>query len=75
MYFSPALIAVAASFVTLGLAVDPLSFNSWPTEPLQAGKPITLTWSGGDPYTVRSHSPAASLIKAKIIPARDDYAP
>ncbi|CAG7958734.1 unnamed protein product [Penicillium salamii] len=48
MYFSPAFIAAAASLITLGLA-DPLSFNSWPKEPLQAGKPITLTWSGADP--------------------------
>ncbi|KAJ5328773.1 hypothetical protein N7452_009163 [Penicillium brevicompactum] len=49
MYFSPALIAATASLLTLGLAADPLSFNSWPKEPLQPGKPITLTWSGGDP--------------------------
>ncbi|CAG8116706.1 unnamed protein product [Penicillium salamii] len=48
MYFSPAFIAVSASLITLGLA-DPLSFNSWPKEPLQPGKPITLTWSGADP--------------------------
>ncbi|CAG8370557.1 unnamed protein product [Penicillium salamii] len=48
MYFSPAFIAAAASLITLGLA-DPLSFNSWPKEPLQPGKPITLTWSGADP--------------------------
>lgn len=52
MYFSPALIAATASFLTLGLAVDPLSFTSWPKEPLEAGKPITLTWAGGDPSQV-----------------------
>ncbi|KAJ5371808.1 hypothetical protein N7517_003814 [Penicillium concentricum] len=48
MYFSKSVIAVMASLVTLGLAADPLSFTSWPKEPLEAGKPVTLTWIGAD---------------------------
>lgn len=54
MYFSSGVIAVMASLMTLGLAADPLSFTSWPKEPLEAGKPITLTWTGADPNQVRS---------------------
>ncbi|CDM33037.1 hypothetical protein DTO013E5_5763 [Penicillium roqueforti] len=55
MYFSKGVIAVTASFVSLGLAADPLSFTSWPKEPLQPGKPVTLTWTGatpGQPVTI-----------------------
>ncbi|KAJ5153803.1 uncharacterized protein N7500_009242 [Penicillium coprophilum] len=48
MYFSKSVIAAMASLVALGLAADPLSFTSWPKEPLQAGKPVTLTWIGAD---------------------------
>lgn len=54
MYFSPSVIAVVASLMTLGLAADPLSFTSWPKEPLEAGKPVTLTWTGADPDQVIS---------------------
>ncbi|KAJ5781143.1 hypothetical protein N7457_006303 [Penicillium paradoxum] len=46
MYFSYKTIAVMASLMTLGLAADPLSFTSWPKDPLEAGKPVTLTWTG-----------------------------
>ncbi|CAI7590528.1 unnamed protein product [Penicillium glandicola] len=49
MYFSKAVIAVTASLVTLGLAADPLAFTSWPKEPLEAGKAVTLTWTGAAP--------------------------
>ncbi|KAK4869170.1 hypothetical protein LT330_006170 [Penicillium expansum] len=49
MHFSNSVIAVTASLVSLGLAADPLSFTSWPKDPLQPGKPITLTWIGADP--------------------------
>jgi hypothetical protein len=52
MYFSPSVIAVVASLMTLGLAADPLSFTSWPKEPLEAGKPVTLTWTGANPDQV-----------------------
>ncbi|KAJ5971341.1 Cell wall beta-glucan synthesis [Penicillium vulpinum] len=48
MYFSKS-IALTASFVTLALAGDPLAFTSWPKEPLEAGKPVTLTWIGAAP--------------------------
>ncbi|OQE26520.1 hypothetical protein PENSTE_c005G00033 [Penicillium steckii] len=47
MYFSKVL-AVSASFITLGLAADPLAFTSWPQE-VAAGKPVTLTWAGAVP--------------------------
>lgn len=46
MHFSKSVIAVTASLVSVGLAADPLSFTSWPKEPLEAGKPVTLTWTG-----------------------------
>ncbi|KAJ5593297.1 hypothetical protein N7537_010201 [Penicillium hordei] len=49
MHFSKSVIAVTASIVSVGLAADPLSFTSWPKEPLKAGKPVTLTWTGADP--------------------------
>ncbi|KAF4768884.1 hypothetical protein N7455_008815 [Penicillium solitum] len=49
MHFSQSLIAVTASLVSLGLAADPLSFTSWPKDPLEPGKPVTLTWTGADP--------------------------
>ncbi|KAJ5520884.1 hypothetical protein N7463_001337 [Penicillium fimorum] len=49
MYFSRSVIAIVASLVTLGLAADPLAFTSWPKKPLEAGKPVTLTWIGADP--------------------------
>lgn len=52
MHFSQSLIVVTASLVSLGLAADPLSFTSWPKEPLEAGKPVTLTWTGADPDQV-----------------------
>ncbi|KAJ5210023.1 Cell wall beta-glucan synthesis [Penicillium cf. griseofulvum] len=48
MYFSKSIVAVMASLMTLGLAADRLSFTSWPREPLEAGKPVTLTWIGAD---------------------------
>lgn len=53
MYFSKSVVAVMASLMSLGLAVDPLSFTSWPKEPLEAGKPVTLTWTGATPDHVR----------------------
>ncbi|KAJ5124906.1 uncharacterized protein N7515_008731 [Penicillium bovifimosum] len=49
MHFSQKVIAVMATLMTLGLAADPLSFTSWPKEPLEAGKPVTLTWTGAVP--------------------------
>lgn len=52
MHFSQSLIAVTASLVSLGLAADPLSFTSWPKDPLEPGKPVTLTWTGADPDVV-----------------------
>ncbi|KAJ5817203.1 hypothetical protein N7447_009436 [Penicillium robsamsonii] len=48
MHFSKSVIAIMASLVTLGLASNPLRFTSWPKEPLEAGKPVTLTWIGAD---------------------------
>lgn len=61
MHFSQSLIAVTASLVSLGLAADPLSFTSWPKDPLEAGKPVTLTWTGADPeQVIRISSEAAS---------------
>jgi hypothetical protein len=55
MIFSKSVIVALATFVTLGLA-DPLSFTAWPTEPLEAGKPVTLRWAGGaHPDQVRSN--------------------
>lgn len=57
MHFSNSVIAVTASLVSLGLAADPLSFTSWPKDPLQPGKPITLTWIGADPDLVKRISP------------------
>lgn len=47
MHFSRVL-AVSASFITLGLAADPLAFTSWPKD-VAAGKPVTLTWAGAVP--------------------------
>ncbi|KAJ5731502.1 uncharacterized protein N7483_006010 [Penicillium malachiteum] len=44
MHFTSVL-AVAASLLSLGLAADPLSFTSWPSD-IAAGKPLTLTWTG-----------------------------
>ncbi|KAJ5936625.1 hypothetical protein N7466_003075 [Penicillium verhagenii] len=44
MHFTT-ILAVSASIFTLGLAVDPLSFTSWPAD-IAAGKPVTLTWTG-----------------------------
>jgi hypothetical protein len=61
MHFSQKIIAVMASLMTLGLAADPLSFTSWPKEPLQAGKPVTLTWTGAEPDHVRSFPPTMPL--------------
>ncbi|KAJ9482430.1 hypothetical protein VN97_g10997 [Penicillium thymicola] len=49
MHFSKSVIAVTASLMSVGLAADPLSFTSWPKDPLEAGKPVTLTWTGADP--------------------------
>ncbi|CAG8909867.1 unnamed protein product [Penicillium egyptiacum] len=49
MHFSKSVVAVTASFVSIGLAADPLSFTSWPKEPLEPGKPVTLTWTGATP--------------------------
>ncbi|KAJ6186473.1 hypothetical protein N7519_007774 [Penicillium mononematosum] len=49
MHFSKSVVAVTASLVSLGLAADPLSFTSWPKEPLEPGKPVTLTWTGATP--------------------------
>ncbi|KAJ5237963.1 hypothetical protein N7489_008054 [Penicillium chrysogenum] len=49
MHFSKSVLAVTASLVSLGLAADPLSFTSWPKEPLEPGKPVTLTWTGATP--------------------------
>ncbi|KAJ6159706.1 hypothetical protein N7497_004243 [Penicillium chrysogenum] len=49
MHFSKSVLAVTASLVSLGLAADPLSFTSWPKEPLEPGKPVTLTWTGPTP--------------------------
>ncbi|KAJ5555722.1 hypothetical protein N7535_008155 [Penicillium sp. DV-2018c] len=49
MHFSQKVIAVMATLMTLGLAADPLSFTSWPKDPLEPGKPITLTWTGAAP--------------------------
>ncbi|OQE13340.1 hypothetical protein PENFLA_c050G08183 [Penicillium flavigenum] len=49
MHFSKRVVAVTASLVSLGLAADPLSFTSWPKEPLEPGKPVTLTWTGATP--------------------------
>ncbi|KAJ5222866.1 uncharacterized protein N7469_009106 [Penicillium citrinum] len=47
MHFSKVL-ALSASFMTLGLAADPLAFTSWPQD-VAAGKPVTLTWAGAVP--------------------------
>lgn len=52
MHFSKSVLAVTASLVSLGLAADPLSFTSWPKEPLEPGKPVTLTWTGATPDEV-----------------------
>ncbi|KAK5788398.1 hypothetical protein VI817_009356 [Penicillium citrinum] len=41
-------LAISASFMTLGLAADPLAFTSWPQD-VAAGKPVTLTWAGAVP--------------------------
>ncbi|OQE91135.1 hypothetical protein PENNAL_c0010G03474 [Penicillium nalgiovense] len=49
MHFSKSVVAVTASLVSLCLAADPLSFTSWPKEPLEPGKPVTLTWTGATP--------------------------
>jgi hypothetical protein len=55
MIFTKSVIAAMATLVTLGLA-DELSFTAWPTEPLEAGKPVTLRWTGGaHPDQVRSN--------------------
>ncbi|OQD88875.1 hypothetical protein PENANT_c003G01757 [Penicillium antarcticum] len=60
-----------ATIVTLGLA-DPLSFTAWPTEPLQAGKPVTLRWTGGahpdQPVTITlREGPSGNLRDVKVI--------
>ena len=47
-------LAVSASFITLGLATDPLAFTSWPQD-VAAGKPITLTWAGAVPDQVKKY--------------------
>lgn len=52
MHFSKSVITLTASLVSLGLAADPLIFTSWPHEPLEPGKPVTLTWTGADPGLV-----------------------
>lgn len=44
-------LAVSASLLAVGYAAEPLAFNSWPSD-IQAGKPVTLTWSGADPHQV-----------------------
>ncbi|CAG8126110.1 unnamed protein product [Penicillium nalgiovense] len=49
MHFSKSVVAITASLVSLCLAADPLSFTSWPKEPLEPGKPVTLTWTGATP--------------------------
>lgn len=46
MHFTT-ILAVSASLLTLGYAADSLSFTSWPAE-IAAGKPVTLTWTGGN---------------------------
>lgn len=46
MHFTT-ILAVSASLLTLGYAADPLSFTSWPAD-IAAGKPVTLTWAGGN---------------------------
>lgn len=53
MHFSKVL-AISASFITLGLAADPLAFTSWPQD-VAAGKPVTLTWAGAVPDQVQKH--------------------
>ena len=63
-----------ASLMTLGLAADPLSFTSWPKEPLEPGKPVTLTWTGADPDQVRS-DPDSSASIANLFLACDCHAP
>lgn len=50
MHFTNVL-AVSATLLALGFAAEPLAFNSWPSE-VQAGKPVTLTWSGANPHKV-----------------------
>ncbi|KAJ6026521.1 uncharacterized protein N7446_004879 [Penicillium canescens] len=71
MIFSKSVIAAVATLVTLGLA-DPLSFTAWPTEPLEAGKPVTLRWAGGvhpdQPVTIAlREGPSGNLRDVKVI--------
>lgn len=51
MHVSKSVIAVSAAFFAVGIAADGIAFTSWPTQ-IQAGKPVTLTWSGADPNQV-----------------------
>jgi hypothetical protein len=54
MHFSTGVIAISASLFSVSLAASSaLSFTSFPTE-IQAGKPVTLTWTGGNPGEVQS---------------------
>lgn len=39
------ILAVSASLLAMGYAVEPLAFTNWPKD-IQAGKPVTLTWAG-----------------------------
>ncbi|KAJ5625513.1 hypothetical protein N7510_001822 [Penicillium lagena] len=49
MHFSTSVIAISASLFSVGLAANTaLSFTSFPTD-IEAGKPVTLTWTGGNP--------------------------
>ncbi|KAJ5183755.1 hypothetical protein N7492_001371 [Penicillium capsulatum] len=59
-------LAVSASLLAVGYAADPLAFNSWPKD-IQAGKPVTLTWSGADP-----HEPVTLTLKKGAAGNLDD---
>lgn len=51
MHFTSVL-AVSASLLALGYAAEPLAFTNWPKN-IQAGKPITLAWTGAATNEVR----------------------
>jgi hypothetical protein len=75
MFFSKSVIAAMATIITLGFA-DPLSFTAWPTEPLQAGKPVTLRWAGGaHPDQVCINLYKCKQLMANNVLARDHYSP
>lgn len=54
MHFTGVL-AVSASLFAIAYANAPLAFTAWPKD-IQAGKPVTLTWTGGATDQVPAYS-------------------